>query len=138
MTWPIELVEVSSRSGDGDYFDALARLAELHGGVDRDVVVHAKIDSGSFERLESRSLDRNVVRTRIQVGQQVIAAFIGGGVATHARSGVQAFDLGSNEYGAAGIGDAPQERAPGFLADERKLNGGEQSGGEDETRFGES
>src|ERR1035441_6535041 len=68
----------------GNHLDALARLTDLHGGVDRDMVVHAKIDLGTFERLEPRGRHRNCVRAWVQVGQQIVSTIIGGGVASHA------------------------------------------------------
>ena len=54
----------------------------------------------------------------------------------HAGGGVQAFYFGSHNYGAAGIADASQNRAPRFLAAQRKLNGGEESGDDKNIRFG--
>jgi hypothetical protein len=51
----------------------------------------------------------------------------------HASGRVQAFYFRSDDYGAGGIRDASQQRAPGFLAAQRKLHGAEENCGDENT-----
>ena len=100
--------------GAGD-FDLLGDVADFHLHIHFDVVVDADLHVLAHEFLEAGSLGGDIVEAGEQEWQGIVAGLVGLSGYRHTSGDVGGLDFGGWHYGAAGIGDAAQNRTTRFL-----------------------